>query len=257
MKTIIPTRIYTRSGGGNPTRITTSSGGGNPTTSNVSTGGGNSNNGMQREQNEHAANEALITHAQKENKSITMCKAKGCTRPRFKHSNGALSPVCSYEHYKVYLQQKKPSNNDGDGRSTKLKCYLCGEEHTVMACPKLTEPRKTELTQRLGYTHDLTWWSDPTNRNKAKQHSVTHQWMQRSMQENNDKKTSSINRNNPYHGKATIGNVTIPIFFDLGGQWNLASDSFYDKLTNIKEGEGKGPTCVTPSELGYSDQGVL
>ena len=59
------------------------------------------------------------------------------------------------------------------------------------------------------------------------------------------------------HGKASIGPIQRPVYFDLGGEYDLIDDMHYDEIIkSIKNGDMRGAEIITPEELGHSSRGV-
>ena len=59
------------------------------------------------------------------------------------------------------------------------------------------------------------------------------------------------------HGKANIGPIQRPVYFDLGGEYDLLDDLHYDEIIKcIEDGDVRGAEVITPEQLGHSARGV-
>ena len=62
---------------------------------------------------------------------------------------------------------------------------------------------------------------------------------------------------NYIHGEATIGPLRRPVYFDLGGVFDLIDDTDYDRMANmVQRGDIPGASLITPTDLRYTERGV-
>ena len=166
----------------------------------------------------------------------------GCTLPRHVLvPTGRLSPACSMSHYLALKEQQRaavannpvavnqtptpvnPSNTTRNTTPTAQQsttptpvvtqhrvCHLCSGSHLVLACPILTEERRTSMEAEIGYRHTIQWWTTPTQRDSAiafrTRYTVTHKCTERpSFWVVKPKDTSTSEDNTP--SKMTKGTI--------------------------------------------------
>ena len=194
------------------------------------------------------------------------CILDGCNKPRAISTNGANYLACCREHYLKYRadQQKTPGTETtttpaatgaASGAGAARKCHLCEGQHTVQMCPKLNDARRKELADTVQMTNDPIWWSNADNRKKAQDYAKAHQWAMRTstadaLQREADRaKSNSADAN--HHGWAILVGSTRKVYFDLGGEFNLADDSLYDLVEDAHRHGNMTIRLVTAAELGH------
>ena len=147
-----------------------------------------------------------------------------------------------------------------------MRCFMCGGNHPVSLCDKLNAERRRELTTHLAFDGSTLWWSNRDNRDRAQQYATAHQWatMARPAPPGaNDLADSLCCHPCPmpeprvaYHGTVQLLNQERHIYFDLGGDYNLADEPLYDAAVSLAGEEGNGVALVTLAELGYTERGI-
>ena len=175
---------------------------------------------------------------------VRTCILEGCDKPRAKSTNGKNYLACCREHYMQYRtsqQTSKPGNSDDTGTGEgnpptedTRTCYLCNGSHLVSMCPKLTVERRQELAEKLQMTGDAVWWTDRNNQKKAQEYATAHQWAnvkaEPATQPGNAQK--GTRQDVHHHGWAHIMDTTRHVYFDLGGEFNLADEGLYECVQN-------------------------
>ena len=126
----------------------------------------------------------------------------------------------------------------------------------VSICPKLTPERRQELKDKLGLRNDSLWWASPGNRQKAKDYAASHQWANRAGTAAPVNTSMSTVAATPYHGVAEFVGITRPVYFDLGGVYNLADAEAYTHVCAAAAVNTNAATLVSPTDLGFSERGV-
>ena len=184
--------------------------------------------------------------AEAERKLIDMgkCNAPSCDKKREFSLRGYAMPTCiSMECRQKWLDAGRPY-------SEPEPCRLCGSKnHKVLECEHLSQEKIDKLTESCEYENIFRWWSGAANIIKARKcifGDAKPQHMQ-----------SSSATYKYAHGKANVGPIQRPVYFDLGGEYDLLDDLQYDEIIDaIRKGEAKGAEVITPEQLGHSARGV-
>ena len=101
-------------------------------------------------------------------------------------------------------------------------------------------------------TNDPIWWSNMDNQAKAQQYAQAHQWATRSLDEDVvATETQTNKRNASHHGWAILAGTTRKVYFDLGGEFNLADGSLFDIVKDACNHGNSTIRLIAPAELGY------
>ena len=105
-------------------------------------------------------------------------------------------------------------------------CRLCGsKDHRELNCEHLTQDKIDKLTASHKYEHIFRWWSGAANIMAARKllfGDIKPQHMQ-----------SGSGTYKYAHGKANIGPIQRPVYFDLGGD-EQAHKTMFKMLTKQK-----------------------
>ena len=106
------------------------------------------------------------------------------------------------------------------------------------------------MKEQIGYEHTFQYYYNVNNVAKVKNY-VAAGAAPQSMQAN-----AQLDERYT-HGIATIGPITRPMYFDLGGIFDLMDDAEYEQIVQlILAGELPGARIPTPTDLGYTERGV-
>ena len=124
-------------------------------------------------------------------------------------------------------------------------------------CPRLTPERRAELQEKLGLSGGSLWWPNPADRNEAKEYAAGQQWASRPADPAATcTPDASARFGQPYHGAAEFVGIIRPIYFDLGGIYNLADAGAYVNVCAAAALSTEAATLVSPKELGFTSARV-
>ena len=172
------------------------------------------------------------------------CNAPSCDKKRAISARGYIMSTCGVRDcHQKWTDAGKPYE-------TQTPCRLCGSKaHNTMACEHLTQDKIDKLTASNKYRHMHRWWSGAANVMAARKlifGDIKPQYMQ-----------SGSGVYKYAHGKANIGPIQRPVYFDLGGEYDLLDDLHYDEIIKcIEDGDVRGAEVITPEQLGHSARGV-
>lgn len=163
--------------------------------------------------------------------SFGKCSLQGCNKPIRKQGHHCCSFDC-FKKLKTNPSLAKPGSSFGSparpgaaaGRTPPpnvqhRRCFCCGGDHGVLACPLITPVRQSQMEQKIGYRHTLNWWKSTTNQAKVTKYRARpdQQWSMRV-----PLATS--------HGVATFAGRQVDAVYDLGGCYTLASDVHWNDI---------------------------
>ena len=193
-------------------------------------------------------------------KPWNQCRLEGCTNERYMDpTKGWRSPACSLPHLKEW--RKTPAGQLSRKMAHKV-CWYCEGQHSVLACPELTETKRREMERQIGYRHTEAWWINEGNRAKVEEFKTTscNADDQPKQQTPSPAMMSAgcMQPKNPYaHGVATVLGMRVDAYFDLGGIRILLNDDGYEGIVKaIQNGFLPGTEMVTLEEMGYGRKGV-
>ena len=176
--------------------------------------------------------------------NLGKCNVPSCDKPRkFSDKSHKALPTCgSHECRKAF--RDKPEYTESE------PCRLCGsKDHKVLNCEHLTEDAIAKLKAEHKYEHSFRFWKGAANILAARK-TVFGKIKPQHMQNGSGMYKYA-------HGKASIGPIQRPVYFDLGGEYDLIDDMHYDEIIKcIKDGDMRGAEIITPEELGHSSRGV-
>ena len=187
-------------------------------------------------------NSSIFTEPGAADIDVGTCVLATCDNKRQIRPDGKITLACSGACYNEWDNQGKPF--------PLRPCQLCGGRHGVLRCPQITEERKTEMVDKLGYEHAYSWWHYVNNIAKARNYIQSIAAPQRVQKLARSAEDST-------HGDARIGPLNRRVYFDLGGEYDLIDDKHYEMLREeIQAGNIRGAKLLKPQELGFSHRGV-
>ena len=120
-------------------------------------------------------------------------------------------------------------------------------------CPKLNDARRKELADNVQMTNDPIWWSNTDNQSKAQQYASAHQWAARAPTDHEETvaEIRASKRNASHHGWAILAGTTRKVYFDLGGEFNLADDALFHLVKDAHNCGSSTVQLIKPATLGY------
>ena len=146
-------------------------------------------------------------------------------------AGGKISLCCSRDCYKQWV---------ADGSVfPEQPCILCGAaDHKILQCPHLTTVKIADMKAKFGYEHTFQYWHNVNNVARVNNYLRTEPLPQDMQQAGLDPEYT--------HGTAVIGLQQIcderqqwnlrPLYFDLGGYFNLMDDTDYAHIADLIQG---------------------
>ena len=128
----------------------------------------------------------------------------------------------------------------------------------MLSCPALTAEKRSLMEQHIGYRHEVAWWSNEANRDKAKSFRISDYKPTEATPVPGMMVCQRNQPHNPYaHGVATLMGMEVDAYFDLGGIRILINDDKYHDITvAVERGLLPNTKLLTLEELGFSSKGV-
>ena len=180
----------------------------------------------------------MVSEADKQLINTGKCNAEGCNANRCFRRNNWITPVCSKQ------ECRKKWQDAGKQYTESESCH-----HVTLSCPHLTEASIDKLKAEFGYEHQFNSWANAATILLARK-TIFGKVKPQHMQNGSAMYAYA-------HGKASIGSIQRPVYFDLGGTYDLLDDMHYEELIkSIEDGDVKGAQVITPEDLGHTPRGV-
>ena len=178
---------------------------------------------------------------------LPKCSHAECDKPRVVFGNGDISLHCSKEHKEAWEKAGKPYVH--------TPCQLCESyEHKVLQCAHLTQEIIADMKKDIGYTDTFKFWHNVNNIAKARNY-LAERKGERAVAPQNAQRAMNVKANT--HGVATFGDHGRPIYFDLGGTYDLMDDYDYERIEqDIIQGKIPHAELLNPVQLGFTSRGV-